>query len=334
LTDSTNNLISRDRRGLRGGSSAILTPRGFRMVALAKVYQLGQSRDETRELFDIVRDRSYRYGRYTLSSGAESNIYFNMKPTMLHPRGGWLSARAFLAMLRETKTEWIGGLEMGAVPVIGTMVGLGTEYDAPVNAVFVRKAPKAHGTKEVIEGLAPNETLKGRAVFVVDDVATSGKSILKAVEAIRSAGGIVKHAGCIVDRDEGATQFLGQEGVLLHSILHAHDFLEPAKPLIEGLRGSPPFGDLPSACADCRVLAERSDCPCPSHLYIAQLVLASLFDRLEAQGFLSEQQLVRYNDCTAYIASQIEVAASGLVPDWADLHRLSQRVLASDAPTH
>lgn len=199
------------------------------MVVLAKVHQFGPSHDETRELFDIIRERSYRYGRYTLSSGAESNIYFNMKPTMLHPRGGWLSARAFLTMLKETNTNCIGGLEMGAVPVIGTMVGLSAEYDDPVNAVFVRKAPKQHGTKEVIEGLAPNETLEGREVFVVDDVATSGKSILKAVAAIRSVGGIVKHAGCIVDRDEGATQLLREEGVQLHSILHAHEFLGPGQ---------------------------------------------------------------------------------------------------------
>lgn len=199
------------------------------MPALAKIRQIGSSQSERRELFNIIRERSYRYGRYTLSSGAKSNIYFNMKPTMLHARGGWLSARVFLSILKETDTNYIGGLEMGAVPLIGTIVGLGAEYDEPVHAVFVRKTPKDHGTKEVIEGLTPTEALEGRAVFVVDDVATSGKSILKAVDAIRRVGGLVTNAGCIVDRDEGAIERLGKEGVELHAIFHASEFLEPGQ---------------------------------------------------------------------------------------------------------
>lgn len=199
------------------------------MVALAKVHQLDSTQNEKSELFGIVRERSYRYGRYTLSSGAESNIYFNMKPTMLHPKGAWLAARAFLQILQQIKTTCVGGLELGAIPVIGTMVGLSVEYDHPVNAVIVRKAPKPHGTKELIEGLAPIENLTDHKVFVVDDVATSGRSILKAIHAIRAVGGIVESAGCIVDRNEGATELLNSEGVKLHAILNASEFLEPGQ---------------------------------------------------------------------------------------------------------
>jgi len=199
------------------------------MVALAKLRPVESNHQERDELRELVRVRSYRYGRYTLSSGLESNIYFNMKPTMLFARGAHLAAREFLAMADSLQTSWVGGLEMGAVPVIGTMVGLSAEYGAPINAVFVRKAPKTHGTKEVVEGLAPDESLAGNRVLVIDDVATSGKSILKAVDAIRAVGGIVAHAACIVDRDEGATRFLADHGVMLHSILHASEFLKPGQ---------------------------------------------------------------------------------------------------------
>lgn len=181
---------------------------------------------ERGRLLTIVRERSYRYGRYTLSSGAESNIYFNMKPTMMLPEGALLIARQFIRMAGETGATCISGLEMGAVPVMGSIVALSAEYGRPLRAVFVRKAPKTHGTRDVMEGLAPGETLDGVNVLVIDDVATSGGSIMKAIDAVRSAGGVVTDAACIVNREEGGAELLGRAGVRLHSILHAREFLE------------------------------------------------------------------------------------------------------------
>ena len=196
------------------------------MAALAAIYPIDSRDADKDELRDIVRTRSYRFGKYTLSSGQESNIYFNMKPTMMIPRGGQLAARAFLDIAERVHAEYVGGLEMGAVPVIGTMIGLSAEYNRPIRAVFVRKEPKTHGTREVIEGLSSGESLEGRRVLVVDDVATSGKSFLKAIEEIRHVGGLVTDAACIVDRDEGAAELLTKYGVKLHGILHAREFLE------------------------------------------------------------------------------------------------------------
>jgi orotate phosphoribosyltransferase len=196
------------------------------MAALAAIYPVDSRNADKDELREIVRSRSYRFGKYTLSSGQESNIYFNMKPTMMVPRGGQLAAREFLAIAERVRAEYVGGLEMGAVPVIGTMIGLSAEYNKPIKAIFVRKEPKAHGTKDVIEGLSQQESLKDKRVLVVDDVATSGKSFLKAIAEIRAVGGIVTDAACIVDRDEGASDLLKEHGVKLHGILHARDFLE------------------------------------------------------------------------------------------------------------
>ncbi|MER9214349.1 orotate phosphoribosyltransferase [Mesorhizobium sp. M0663] len=196
------------------------------MAALAKFRPVDSGQHDKDELREIVRERSFRFGRYTLSSGIESDIYFNMKPTMMVARGAQLAALEFLKIVEQTKAEYVGGLEMGAVPVIGSMAAVSSVMNKPINTIFVRKAPKAHGTRDVIEGLGPKEDLKGRVVLIVDDVATSGKSILKAIEEVRHVGGIVRDAACLVDRDEGATALLAQHGVALHSVLHASEFVE------------------------------------------------------------------------------------------------------------
>ena len=176
------------------------------------------------ELLKIVSERSFRRGRFTLASGKESELYFNMKPTMMHARGAELSAQAVLGILDELGADYVSGLEMGAVPVIGAMAAISSVEGRPIKTTFVRKEAKKHGTKDLIEGLGPNESLSGKAVVIVDDVATSGGSFLQAVEAVRSAGGIVHHAICIVDREEGASEFLAIHDVQLHSALKAHDF--------------------------------------------------------------------------------------------------------------
>ena len=176
------------------------------------------------ELLQIVSERSFRRGRFTLASGKESELYFNMKPTMMHARGAELSAQAVLAILDGLGADYVSGLEMGAVPVIGAMAAISSVEGRPIKTTFVRKEAKKHGTKDLIEGLGPNESLSGKRVVIVDDVATSGGSFLQAVEAVRAAGGIVNHAICIVDREEGASEHLARHDVTLHSALKARDF--------------------------------------------------------------------------------------------------------------
>jgi orotate phosphoribosyltransferase len=177
------------------------------------------------ELLELVRSRSFRKGKFTLASGAESTLYFNLKPTMMAPRGAYLAARAFLDVIHSEKIDYAGGLEMGAVPIIGALAALGEAEQRPVKTFFVRKAPKAHGTKETVEGLAPGESLAGQSVMVLDDVATTGGSILKAIETSRAAGAVVDTALVLVDREEGAKAFLQGHGVRLLSIFHAGEFL-------------------------------------------------------------------------------------------------------------
>lgn len=181
-------------------------------------------RETDSALLDLIRRRSFRRGTFRLSSGAESNVYFNLKPTMMSPLGAYLAARALLAVIWEAKPDFVGGLEMGAVPVIGALAALSQREAKPVRTFFVRKRAKEHGTMDMIEGLAPDESLSGARVMVVDDVATTGGSILKAAEAARAAGATVETALVLIDREEGASEALAAAGIRLLSVLKAGDF--------------------------------------------------------------------------------------------------------------
>jgi orotate phosphoribosyltransferase len=191
---------------------------------MAAVAKLERTRgDDESELKAIIRERSIRIGKFTLASGRESDLYLNLKPTMMDPRGARLCAEAFLARV-PPGTDYVGGLEMGAVPVIAALAAVSDIAGAPVRTFFVRKSAKDHGTREVVEGLKGDESLAGKRCLMVDDVATTGGSVLKAIEAARAAGAIVEDALVIVDRQKGGTENLAAVGVKLHSVFVGDDF--------------------------------------------------------------------------------------------------------------
>jgi len=175
-------------------------------------------------LFEIIKERSFRRGRFTLASGAESDLYFNLKPTMMDPLGAYLAAKTFIEIIHAEDVDYVGGLEMGAVPIIGAVAAISVTEGRPIRTFFVRKAPKEHGTREKVEGLSPTESLAGKRVMVLDDVATSGGSIMKAIEAVRGSGATVEVALVLVDRDEGAKQHLANQGIRLLSVFRAQHF--------------------------------------------------------------------------------------------------------------
>jgi orotate phosphoribosyltransferase len=191
------------------------------MAAVAKLERT-RGGDES-ELKAIIRERSIRIGKFTLASGRESDLYLNLKPTMMDPRGARLCAEAFLARV-PSGTDYVGGLEMGAVPVISALAAVSDVAGAPVRTFFVRKSAKDHGTREVVEGLKGDESLAGKRCLMVDDVATTGGSVLKSIEAARALGAIVEDALVIVDRQEGGTENLAAIGVKLHSVFIGDDF--------------------------------------------------------------------------------------------------------------
>jgi orotate phosphoribosyltransferase len=177
-------------------------------------------------LFDIIHARSFGYGEITLASGRKSNFYFNLKPTMCDPEGAALLAELTFDALREDRLDYVGGLEMGAVPLAGALAQLSWLKNHPIAAFFVRKKPKEHGARLGVEGLAKGESLEGKRIVIVEDVTTTGGSAIKALDAVREAGGDVVLVYTMVDREEGAAENFEKAGVPFRSLFKAAEFLK------------------------------------------------------------------------------------------------------------
>lgn len=182
--------------------------------------------DSRARLRDIIHQRSFGHGEITLASGRKSNFYFNLKPTMLNAEGAALLAELTLDALSGETIDYVGGLEMGAVPIAGAIAQLSFMRGKPIQAFFVRKKPKEHGAKLAIEGLAPGETLAGKRVVIVEDVTTTGGSSIKAVEAVRDAGADIVMVFTMVDRQEGATETFEDVKLPFRSLFTADEFLK------------------------------------------------------------------------------------------------------------
>ena len=181
--------------------------------------------DDREKLREIIRRRSFRQcGEFTLASGRKSTIYFNLKPTMLDPEGARLLGAALAEHAAQLGADYVGGLEMGGVPLVSATAAMSAVADRPVHAVFIRKAAKDHGTKSLIEGLAEGESLAGREVLVIEDVTTTGGSALKAVDVLRAEGAKVAHVLTVVDREEGAADAFAEKAVQLHALFRKREF--------------------------------------------------------------------------------------------------------------
>ena len=145
----------------------------------------------------LLKERAYRHGQYTLSSGKESEHYVNCKPVTLSCEGNALLSHLMLKRI-EKEAVAVGGLTLGADPLVcGIAQKAYYKGNRHIDALIVRKNPKGYGTKEVIEG---NKPKKGSVVTVLEDVTTTGSSALTAVRVLRDAGYIVNRVVAIVDR--------------------------------------------------------------------------------------------------------------------------------------
>ena len=153
-----------------------------------------------RQLRNLLATRARRTGEITLSTGAKSNFYFDCKAVTLHAEGAYLTGLAFLDALDQLpeRPDAVGGRTLGADPIVSAMIVLSQVRDCPIQGFYVRQQPKGHGTKRLIENPPP----QGAKVVIVDDVVTSGGSLLQAVEAAREAGCKVVGAMALVDREE------------------------------------------------------------------------------------------------------------------------------------
>ena len=144
--------------------------------------------DKKQRLRDIIATKSLLSGSFTLASGKASGYFFDMKKTMFDPEGASLTGELLCDLLAgDSEVTAVGGLEMGAVPIALAIAMKSTERARKIDAFFVRKEVKDHGTAKLIDGnFAP-----GNTVIELEDVTTTGGSAMKAVKALRDQGGIV-----------------------------------------------------------------------------------------------------------------------------------------------
>jgi len=161
-------------------------------------------------------------GEFTLASGKKSNFYFDCRLVTLDAEGAHLAAKAMLAIIRELGATAVGGMSMGADPLVSTIGHLSHLEGSPLKMFYVRKEAKKHGKGKRIEG----PPLSGEdRVVIVEDVTTTGGSALKAVEAVRNEFGTeVLTVLTLVDRQEGAQDNLTDKNLKLISLFKAEDF--------------------------------------------------------------------------------------------------------------
>lgn len=182
-----------------------------------------------KKVFDIVKRLSFSRGSFVLVSGRTSNYYLDMKPTMLNPEGASLLAELVLNKLEGVKVHYIGGLAMGAVPLLSPIAMLSYSKGRPIPGFFVRKAVKDHGTMKRIEGVKQSD-LNGMSVVILDDVTTTGDSAMQAVAAAQDAGAKVELVLSIVDREEGAAEFFAKQKIPFKWLFRAGELLQATEP--------------------------------------------------------------------------------------------------------
>ncbi|HOV78992.1 MAG TPA: orotate phosphoribosyltransferase [Bacillota bacterium] len=182
-------------------------------------YQLNRDWELLRTL---VRDRSFAFGEFTLSSGKTSNYYFDAKQVTLDPSGAYLLSKIILQKIKGLDITAVGGPTIGADPIVGALaVAAFTEGLENLKFFIVRKEPKKHGKRRYIEGPELNA---GERVAVVEDVITTGGSVLKAIDAVRSAGCDVVKVIALVDRKEGGAEKIASMGVEVDPVFTIDDF--------------------------------------------------------------------------------------------------------------
>ncbi|HPE37798.1 MAG TPA: orotate phosphoribosyltransferase [Spirochaetales bacterium] len=184
--------------------------------------------DEMRKsLARLLLAKSYREGNFTLTSGKKSDYYFDCKQTALHPEGSWLLGRLFLEFLKKFDIAGVGGMTLGADPLVSAVTVLSHEAGRPLPGFIVRKQAKGHGTNEYLEGLA--NFAPGAKVAMLEDVVTTGGTLLKAIGRVRDAGFDVRAVLCVLDRQEGGREALAEAGYELVSIFTRKELLEAGR---------------------------------------------------------------------------------------------------------
>jgi orotate phosphoribosyltransferase len=178
-------------------------------------------------LLELLRQRSFARKRVVLASGKESDFFIDCKQTVLTAEGHALVGEVMLEALAWPVAA-VAGVELGGCPLASAVALTSFQRGARLDAVYVRKDAKEHGSRRLLEG---NDHLAtGASVALLEDVVTTGGSTLKAAAKLRDAGYRVAGVVALVDRLEGGREGIEADGLPLVSLYTRRDFMPDDAP--------------------------------------------------------------------------------------------------------
>ena len=177
-------------------------------------------------LKSMIREKSLKFGDFTLASGKKAKFYLDCRQVTLDSVGARLIGEGILDLLRRAPVlpHGVGGMSIGADPITAAVLTVASYENVPMKGFMVRKQSKDHGTKQFVEG----PVSAGDHVVIVEDVVTTGGSSLEAIEKVEAIGAIVDGVIAIIDRQEGGAEAFQAKGYVLRSLFTIRDFLEEA----------------------------------------------------------------------------------------------------------
>jgi len=181
--------------------------------------------DNRKRLKELLLEKSYRQGTFTLTSGKTSDFYIDGKQTTLDAEGSYLCGRLLLELIKNApeRISSVGGMTLGADPLVTSVSVVSHLEGSPIPAFIVRKEAKGHGTGNYIEG--KNNLEAGSSVALVEDVVTTGGTLIKVIERVENEGFKVGLVVTVVDREEGGADVLAEAGYPLQSIFTRTDLI-------------------------------------------------------------------------------------------------------------
>jgi len=179
---------------------------------------------DRQRLIELFRQHALKFGEFTLASGQKSSYYLDGRLITLHAEGLRLIAQGVLETLADIDFAAVGGMSIGADPIVGGILTVAAERGRPLLGFLVRKAAKEHGTKRAVEG----PVQPGSKVVIVDDVITTGGSSLQAIDHVQEMGCKVVGVVGVCDRLQGGAEAFAARGIRFQSLLTIRDFgIEP-----------------------------------------------------------------------------------------------------------
>ena len=182
------------------------------------------------QLKELIREKSLKFGDFTLASGKKATYYLDGKQVTLDSVGAQLIGAGILELIRNEKAfltadgelpDAVGGMSIGADPITAATIVMAAVQGIPMRGFMVRKQSKGHGTNQYLEGPVQS----GDRVIIVEDVVTTGGSSLEAIERVEAAGLKVVGVVAIIDRMEGGAETFAEKGYMFRSLLTIKDFL-------------------------------------------------------------------------------------------------------------